>query len=435
VNPKTAVVGLGRYGGGLGLSRFLLKQGQPIRLFDLLPEEELAPYLKELEPWKENLSCVFGAHDIQDFEGVEKCFLNPAVPWQGQLANELRAKGIELSSDIECFLKSWPLPVMALTGSNGKSTCFEMIAELLPEWVGGGNRGISVFDMTQENKEGCFLELSSFQLERIEFGFPISIVTTFTPDHLDQHGDLKSYQSAKERVSVFQKAKDFLVLGRGLKAWPGEGQKCVLGEDFEVSDGAITFEEGVSFSVSKFPLPGPHNRDLLALAVAAARRILKDDGKLQKRLTAFCDRGMEALPYRQNILSQKPYLLVNDSKATTPESSICAIKAFAPEVKTLYVICGGKEKDLEIKALVKEVKEQAARVFLIGEQSERWEREAGAQDFDCVKAGTLEKAFEKIKQELKEGDGILFSPGTSSFDQFRNFMERGECFDRLAKAL
>ena len=101
------MVGLGRYGGGLGLTRHLLKQGHIVKLFDLLPKDQLQEYLDELDPWKESLTFVSGEHHVEDFSGLSQCYLNPAVPWDGALAKALRDEGKTLSSDIECFLKTW----------------------------------------------------------------------------------------------------------------------------------------------------------------------------------------------------------------------------------------------------------------------------------------------------------------------------------------
>lgn len=430
-NSHVGVVGLGRYGGGLGLTRHLLKKGYFVHLFDLLPEEELQDSLKELEPWKESLRCTFGQHDIEDFDGLAMCYLNPAVPWEGKLANGLRQIGMDLSSDIECFLKDWKRPVIGLTGSNGKSTCWEMIARLLPEWSHGGNRGVSVFDMPQ-NKEGCLLELSSFQLERIEYCFPISVVTTFTPDHLDQHGSMVCYRQAKERVSAFQGKEDLCVLGRGLEDWSSYAKKLVLGRDFDYEGNALTFEDA-TFEVSPFPLHGPHNKDLLALAIATVRRVLNDDQELQARIDVLCQEGMSPLPHRQNIICESPYRVVNDSKATTPESTICAIRAFDKEGATLHLICGGKEKELEIGGVLEEVAVSHCELYVIGEQTARYQSKASQRGLTFNDCGDLKNAMALIQKNIKEGDTVLLSPGTSSFDQYRHYKERGEVFCDLAK--
>jgi len=433
VTSDIGVVGLGRYGGGLGLTRHLLKQGYSVRLFDKLPQEELQSYLDELEPWQDSLTCIFGEHQLTDFEGLQTCYLNPAVPWHGSLSNQLRERGVALSSDMECFLADWHLPVIGLTGSNGKSTCWEMLSHLLPDWSCGGNRGISVFDMPQENTQGCVLELSSFQLERISYRFPVAIVTTFTPDHLDQHGCMEDYRAAKERISHFQQVSDLCLLGREVDSWVSQGRVLRLGKDFEFEGQQLKYEEGASFTMQRFPLRGPHNRDLLALAIAAAREVLGNDEVLQQRLDQFCDEGMLPLPYRQNIKAEQPYLVVNDSKATTPESTICALKAFSPEGPFLHLICGGKEKDLDISALIEEVKKTACKVYVIGEQSDRWKNQA--PNLSIEYCGDLQNAVRQIAEIIQEEEVLLLSPGTSSFDQFRNYKERGECFDKLIDTL
>jgi len=430
LSELAAVVGLGRYGGGLGLTRHLLINGHRVRLFDLLPEEELAEYLKELAPWQDKLETVFGPHELKDFEGISKCYLNPAVPWAGGLADKLRDGGFELSSDIECFFENWKLPVIGLTGSNGKSTCWEMMSKLLTDWSCGGNRGVSVFDMRQDDVKGCLLELSSFQLERIQHRFSISMVTTFTPDHLDQHGDIESYRLAKERVSAFQKEEDLCVLGRGLGSWPTLAKTLMLGRDFDFEGQTLVFSDG-RFGVSEFPLVGGHNKDLLALAIAASRRALGDDVLLQQRLNKLCEDGMKPLPYRQNIISKTPVTIVNDSKATTPESTICAIEAFTSSEHCLHLICGGKEKELDVAGIVTALKKTRFKLYVIGEQVERWRQTAAGLPFeDC---GNLKAAIDVITKNIVAGDALLFSPGTSSFDQYKNYKDRGEDFDHLVQ--
>jgi UDP-N-acetylmuramoylalanine--D-glutamate ligase len=429
VNTQVAVVGLGRYGGGLGLSRHLLKLGYAVKLFDILPREELQEYLDELNPWQSQLTCVFGPHQIEDFEGIDKCYLNPAVPWEGVFANVLRQAGKELSSDIECFLESWDKEVIAISGSNGKSTCFEMLSRLLPDWAAGGNRGISVFDMAQEDVPGCVLELSSFQLERIEYRFKIAALTNFSPDHLDQHGSMKSYQEAKENLTCHQRPEDVCVLGSTFSSWPSSAEFSHLGKNVFLENKSLKFEDGFICDISKFPLPGPHNEELLALAIMLARPALKEDALLQKRVSSLCEIGMQPLPYRQNFSTCGSYTVVNDSKATTPESTICAIKAFADKNKTLHLICGGKEKDLDVSEIVLELKKHQHQLYVIGEQIQRYQR-LGA---DFVEAKTLEGAVCKIEASAEEGDVVLLSPGTSSFDQFRNYKERGQVFDALCE--
>lgn len=424
-----AVVGLGRFGGGRGLVRELLAQGFCVRLFDREPRENLAEALKAFEGvGPERLKVICGAHRLEDFRGLRLCYLNPAVPWEGELAKGLRTMGIRLSSDLELFMDSWKGNAIGITGTNGKSTLWEILHRLLPDWAAGGNRGVSVFEMDRKGKPGAILELSSFQLERIGSRFPIAAVTVFTQDHLDHHGGMEGYRRAKQRLLDFQTPSDFAVFGRELGDWSAKGRRLDLGVTLQFEGETLRFPDGLGLDVSRFPLKGPHNKDLLALALACAREALKDDALLAHRLREIGEKGMAPLPYRQNVLSETPYLVVDDSKSTTPESTLCALEAFGGATAGMHLIAGGEEKKLDITPMMEVLKGSKARVYVIGRQTPRWESHPLSRQVPWESCGDLESAVKRIAQVIKPGEKLLLSPGTSSHDQFKDYRERGKRF-------
>jgi UDP-N-acetylmuramoylalanine--D-glutamate ligase len=425
---EIGVLGLGRFGGGLGLARHLLRQGHRLRLFDLLSAGALEKELRALGPWKKSWTFISGKHDLKDFEGLDCVYLNPALPWQGTLAQALRNRGLRLSSDIELFLSTWTKDVIAVTGSNGKSTCWEMLRALLPNWAAGGNRGISVFDMKTEEAPGAILELSSFQLERLRHRFPLAIVTTFTEDHLDHHGGLENYRLAKENIFRFQEKKDLCLFGRGLEKWRGPGQNRYLPETVEFFSG-----KGISFSLKEFPLSGRHHRELLFLALEAAGEIL-DVAKLKDRYEAVCRKGFNALSHRQEILFRSPCLVVDDSKATTPASTLCALENFAKPEACVHLILGGKDKGFDLQAFGEALKAFPVRLYLIGSCGSSWQSVFSKQKLSSHLCGDMEKALDLILKSCHGEDVVLLSPGTASLDQYVNYAERGRHFKDLLKA-
>lgn len=423
------MVGLGRFGGGRGLVRELLSQGRRVRLFDREPLEKLGEALRAFEGiGPEKLRVICGAHRLEDFAGVQLCYLNPAVPWEGELARGLRKMGVRLSSDLELFMDSWKGGAIGITGTNGKSTLWEILSRLLPDWAAGGNRGVSVFEMEREGRPGAILELSSFQLERISSRFPIAAVTVFTQDHLDHHGGMEIYKKAKQRLLDFQKPEDFAVLGRGLLDWSAKGRRLDLGVSLRLEESQLKFPDGFSMDVARFPLKGPHNMDLLALGMACAREALKSDTLLLERFKALCTRGMEPLPHRQNVVSTHPFTVVDDSKSTTPESTLCALDAFGGATKGLHLIAGGEEKGLDITPMMEALRGVPAKVYVIGRQTPRWQAHPLTREVPWESCGDLESAVRRAAASMGPGDRLLLSPGTSSLDQFKDYRERGRRF-------
>jgi len=445
---KALVMGLGRFGGGIGVSLFLAERGALVTVTDMAGEDELADSIKQLESL--NIEYHLGGHRKEDFVDTELIVVNPAVRKDSRWLKVAREHKVQLTSEMNIFFSLCPAPIIGVTGSNGKSTTTAMIGEILKAargkandrqengkvWVGGNiGQGSLLARIKEISKDDIVvLELSSFQLYdlgEVRCSPQVAVVTNIAPNHLDWHGSMKEYINAKQNIFKYQRPNDYLVLNNEdeeLKKWGELTNSKVV---WYPEDKGMGRSSGPGLEDFKLRVPGRHNRMNAAAALAAAGTLEVEPTGALKALEEFV--GLEhRLEFVREIEGAGYY---NDSIATTPESAIAAIESFKEKK---IMILGGYDKKIPLEGLVKKIVGQVEAVILIGEVRDTLadlierERKVGKERLPlCEKADTLEQAVSLARKYAKEGMVVLLSPGCASYDMFRNFQERGKKFKEL----
>jgi UDP-N-acetylmuramoylalanine--D-glutamate ligase len=346
-------------------------------------------------------------------EGVELVVKSPGVPGETPLVAAARRNGIPVWSEVELGYRLLDdNPVLAVTGTNGKTTTSELLGAMLDSTV-AGNVGRALCDLDGEVAPDQWIvcEVSSFQLEDIvEFQPKVAVLLNLEPDHLDRHASFDEYRRAKLRVFENQQGLDAAVVPRGFGEIPGEGARV----EFSADD-ALPAEPRI---------PGAHNRENAAAAAAAARVVGLDDHAIAAALESF--RGVE---HRLELVAEvNGVRYVNDSKATNTAAARRAVAAYdAP----LFVILGGLGKGESYSELALLLKERAKRVYVIGEAANEIGIALELAGVDHQRVGDLERAVGAAAAASQPGDVVLLAPACASYDQFRDFEDRGEAFKRL----
>lgn len=489
---RATVMGLGDFGGGLAAAVFLAEHGARVTVSDLRrPEQMSAETLTHLNGLAlEHLET--GGHSEAAFRSCELLVVNPAVRPDHPLVVEAGKRGVRVTSEIGLFLQHNPAPVVAVTGSNGKSTTTALIHHLLnhcPDmdsvlsahastipkssvqsetrerrvWL-GGNIGISLLPCLYDISAGdiVVLELSSFQLHllgRHSFQPRIAVLTGFVPNHLDWHGSADHYQQSKQNIFESQQPGDVAIvpdtesLNAGFEnnaipdfshqySWGLRGRRQVFGLTDSGEDGAFldsghlilrtnrgTVEDVVRLSVPR-QLPGIHNQMNIVAACCAAWHAGADP-------TAFPDalKNFRPLPHRlQCVAAAGGIEFWNDSIATTPESAIMALRLFSDRA---ILLAGGYDKGQDLTALAGAATEHARAVILMGQTAAKIrDLLTQTEHFfrgSIIMASGFEQAFDAAVKIAARGDVVLLSPGCASYGWFRDYRERGEFFVRMAK--
>jgi len=444
-NKRVLVMGLGLFGGGVGAVRFLVREGADVTVTDLRSEEELDTSVRALD----GLPVAFklGGHDEDDFQSSDLIVANPAVPRSSQFLKTAESAGVPITSEICLFVERCPAPVIGVTGSSGKTTTTSLLGEMLKRMdrrtVVGGNIGRSLLEDldTLADDTPVLLELSSFQLDRLGdmlWSPHVGVVTNFAPNHLDIHGSLEAYREAKKQILKHQSEGDWAVVnGEDAEVvdWGGAGRRVKfttegVGEVF-VRDGeirhAIGRSEQVVCGVSDLKLPGRHNlaNALAATGAAIASGVSEED-------VAAVLQSFEGVPHRlERVAEVNGVVYINDSIATSPDRTLVALKAFD---RPIILIAGGYDKGIAFDDLGLAIGVRVAHLILLGQTGDAI---ATAVNGETVihRAGDLEGAVTRATTLARAGDVVLLSPASASYDQFRNFEERGEQFRKLVENL
>ena len=351
----------------------------------------------------------------------------------------LSADKIDIIGELELGWRSCETPVIAVTGTNGKTTTTEMLAQMLndcgQETIACGNIGKPLSEVAREKTKYDVLtvEVSSFQLETIQTFHPsIALWLNFAPDHLDRYRSVAEYRAAKLRLFENQTADDVAVVNAVESLPELRARKVTFSAytnraDFRLAEGAIVFENKPVLRLNQTKLRGSHNiENLMATLAAGHARGLA----FEKMVPPLC--AYEPKPHRCEFVRQIGGVdYINDSKATNLDA---VEKALLTQSKPVVLIAGGKDKGFTFEPLRKLVKEKVRSTILIGEMAERI-----AHDWDgAVKtelATSLADAVERAYATAKSGEVVLFSPGTSSFDMFKSYADRGDQFRALVQAL
>ncbi|MFH0882931.1 MAG: UDP-N-acetylmuramoyl-L-alanine--D-glutamate ligase [bacterium] len=436
------VLGMGR--SGMAAVRLLHAIGAKVHVSESRPADQVKSEIEELS----GLGVPFetGGHILKAFPLPDVAVISPGMSLNVSVIKRLRDEGRPIVSEIE--LASWLYigTIVAVTGSNGKTTTTLWIEHVLRQAgldaVACGNVGYPFSDLVREHPKTthAIVEVSSYQLETIlTFRPHVSVLTNITPDHLTRHLDLEGYARAKARLWMNQEHSDWAVLPEGDPliariATSIRPQKVPVSLD-ACPVGGAGLEDGILWlqmngerervvGLNELPIPGMHNA-ANALCAAAACRVLQ----LTTDDIAAGLRTFSGVPHRLEMVGQNGRIWVNDSKATNVDSVRVALEAVK---KPVWLIAGGQDKLSPYEPLRALVAEKVTRLLTIGEGAERLERELG-NVVPFQRCGTLEAAVDFASVEAEIGVTVLLSPGCASFDQFRNFEERGERFRALVR--
>lgn len=441
---RALVLGLGRFGGGLAATRYLHRHGWRVRVGDAADADRLAEPLAALRAL-EGVEARPGEDGPELLEGVDLLVVNPAIHPAHPTLLAARQRGIRTTQELSLFLENFSGEVLLVTGTNGKSTTATLLAAAFEadgrRCLLGGNIGRSLLDEEDAwpTARTAVVEISSFQAERLsgrEPGVRGTVITRVTEDHLDRHGTLAAYRAAKARAAAQATgfvahldddpvAATFSVSGRrilcGPKGMPAGG--CGWEEDqlmLERADGAV----GPVVHADEVQLVGRFHRENLALAAAGAAAA----GVRTEAITEGL-RTTRPLPFRLQVLAQSQGVTLYDNAVSTGlESTLSAVEALPAPLRW---VGGGKSKDGDFARVAVALRERIASAHLFGASAQPMAAAFG-QSLPCTVHSTLDQALRAACDRAQPGDGILFSPGFASFDQFVNFRERGEAFHRWA---
>ncbi|MDR1305096.1 MAG: UDP-N-acetylmuramoyl-L-alanine--D-glutamate ligase [Verrucomicrobiales bacterium] len=431
---RVVVMGLGE--SGRAAAELLIQKGASVIIRDSYLNERIDQMARQLQ--------LRGARVETQPAGFTPCrfdlgVLSPGIDPQVPLVRQLRRARVPVVGEVELAARFCDTPVVAVTGTNGKSTTTELVAAALT--AGGlrttacGNLGVPFSDVV---RGGDFynvitLEVSSFQLETIEHFRPrVAVYLNFTPDHLDRYPTLAAYRQAKIRIFMNQTAADFAVVNPACELPALAAKKITISADHDDAD--YTFRDGALYAGGQkilmqeaTNLRGPHNAEnqLAALAVADLYGVARPDA-----IAAL--RAYRALPHRCELVRELDGVTyINDSKATNIDA---LEKALAGQTRPVVLIAGGKDKGFDFAPLKALMVKKARAVVAIGEVQNQLVR-AWGQHVPCHRAADLAEAVSLGRRLAKPGDTVLLSPGCSSYDMFKNFADRGQQFKELVAKL
>ncbi len=365
---------------------------------------------------------VLGADDPELLDGVDLLVKSPGVPPAAPLAAAARERGVTVWSEVELGFRLLANPILGVTGTNGKTTTSELLGDIFR--AGGkdvavaGNVGRPLTGLDGALGEGAWIvcELSSFQLEDVDTFRPhIAVLLNLAPDHLDRHETFEDYRAAKLRIFENQTADDVAVVPRGFGPIPGGARRI----EFSLED-ELPAEPGI---------PGEHNRENAAAATVAARAAGVPDDAIAAGLSSFA-----GVPHRLELVREVGGVrFVNDSKATNPEAAERALSAYPPGIR---LILGGSRKGIPFERLAKRAAASGvAQAYLIGDSADEIAEALAAEGVRFTYSRDLPTAVKDAFRDADPGEVVLLSPACASYDQFRDFEERGERFRELVEAL
>ena len=346
-------------------------------------------------------------------DGVGLLVKSPGVPGSASLVAAARERGVQVWSEIELAARLLPNPILGVTGTNGKTTTAQWLGFMLGAPVAGNvGLALSELDGSAEPEQLVVVELSSFQLEDVHRFRPrIAVLLNLEPDHLDRHGSFEAYRAAKLRAFENQTEDDSAIVPRGFGEVPGRAARVEFGADDE-----LPVEPS---------LRGIHNRENAAAATAAARAAGATEEQIERGLREF-----KGVAHRLELVGERDRVrYVNDSKATNVAATLRALAAYDDE--PVRLILGGSRKGEDLAPLAAALGPNVRAVYVIGETADELARAIP----DTIRSGDLATAVDRAAAAAQPGEVVLLSPACASYDQFRDFEERGEEFKRLVANL
>ncbi|MBN2376225.1 MAG: UDP-N-acetylmuramoyl-L-alanine--D-glutamate ligase [Sedimentisphaerales bacterium] len=442
---RVVVMGLGSFGGGIGVSRFLARAGAQVLVTDLRSREQLSDSLAQLSDLQ--IEYHLGGHCSEDFtaEKTDLVVVNPAVKKNSAYLGIARDNGLELTSEMNLFFELCTGRIVAVTGSNGKSTTTAMIQAILQQgksdpaalfgrvWIGGNLGSENLLCRLEEISadDVVVLELSSFQLHdlaMIKRSPEVAVLTNIAPNHLDWHESMEKYIRAKQNILRFQKSDGVAVLNRldsEIVSWS------------DLAPGRVVWYPDESGQQIELQIPGSHNQLNASAAIATAGLFGVQSESARQAL-----RNFTGLPHRLELIREfQGVRYYNDSIATTPESVIAALNAFGEDKA---IILGGYDKKISFEGLIERLVGTGDVRFvallgqmrhLLAEQIESRKQALGLPGPDYLMVDSLEQAVREVRSHSQEGMVALLSPGCASYDMFENFQDRGRQFCKIVENL
>ncbi len=445
LNGKRAlVVGLGK--SGVASALFMKAHGARVTVSDTKSGDELRNEIPVL--LDHGITVETGGHGDRTFRGQDLIVVSPGVPVDAPPLVQARSLGETVIGEIELAAQFLPGPIVAITGSNGKTTTTTLMGEIMtaagvPTLV-GGNIGTPAISLAERAKPETVvvLEISSFQLETVQTFRPkIAVVLNVTPDHLDRHRTFEIYTDAKARIFENQQGSDFAVLNaddptcvamgartRAQVFWFSRQKEVQQGA--WVRDGNVVFRDSSGqreiLQVSEIPLKGAHNLENVLAAVCSGVLMGCAPEKVRQAVRDF-----KAVEHRLEFVATiKGVDYYNDSKATNVDATIKALESFPANI---HLILGGKDKGSDYTVLNDLIRERVKRIYTIGAAAAKIESQV--KGAEIVHAETLENALRKAHATAQPGDIVLLAPACASFDQFKNYEHRGQIFKEIVAGL
>jgi UDP-N-acetylmuramoylalanine--D-glutamate ligase len=444
-DKRVLVVGLGR--SGVASAFFLQERGARVIVSDSKSEAQLQSEVPAL--LDRGISIETGRHGERTFRDQDLIVVSPGVPSDQPQLQHARTLGIPVIGEVELAFRFLQGKVLAITGSNGKTTTTTLVGEILSKsgkkTLVGGNIGTPVISLAGQSTPDSLvvLEISSFQLESIQQFRPwIAAILNITPDHLDRHHTFQAYVDAKARIFENQQAGDFAVLNaddptclalrdkvKGPPLWFSRKQRVESGA-FLNGDQIIFRQNGQEQPVlgrSDIQLKGEHNVENVLAAVAMTMVAGCSAQQVRQAVKEF-----RAVEHRLELVAAiNGVTFYNDSKATNVDATVKALESFPGNI---HVILGGKDKGSDYSVLNPLLRERVKRVYLIGAASDKIASQV-QNATAIVRSGTLERAVRQAFDAAKPGDVVLLAPACASFDQFENYEHRGRVFKDLVQLL
>jgi UDP-N-acetylmuramoylalanine--D-glutamate ligase len=443
-NKRVLVVGLGK--SGVASALFLKAHGARVTVSDTKSGDDLRNEIPIL--LDHGITVETGGHGERTFRGQDLIVVSPGVPVDAPPLVQARAAGEAVIGEIELAAQFLPGPIVAITGSNGKTTTTALTGEIMTaagfSTLVGGNIGTPAISLAERAKPdtAIVLEISSFQLETIQTFRPkVAVILNVTPDHLDRHRTFEIYRDAKARIFENQRGDDFAVLNADdptceTLASRTAAQVFWFSRQKEVQQGAWVHDGDILFRdaagqrkvllASEISLKGAHNLENVLAAVCAGALMGCAPEKIRQAVHDF-----KAVEHRlEFVATVRGVDYYNDSKATNVDATIKALESFPANI---HLILGGKDKGSDYTVLNDLLRQRVKRVYTIGAAAAKIESQIKIAE--VVHAETLENAVRKASASAQPGDVILLAPACASFDQFKSYEHRGRAFKDMVGAL
>jgi len=444
-DKKVLVIGAGK--SGVAVSRFLCAKGAAVVLADAGRPGDPRGELEQLSA--AGVQIQTGGYHRVERDSFELVVLSPGVPLTEKPARDAQKHGIPVTGELELAYRFARAPIVAVTGTNGKTTTTTLIGEIFKRAgknvLVGGNIGRPLLTEVERFGNGDIIvaEVSSFQLETATTFKPkVGIILNITPDHLDRHGNMENYTKAKLKIVAGQEPGDYAVLnyddantaalGKGLRGQVVYfSRKATLEEGVFVREGKILARFGrleeIICRVNELGIPGAHNLEN-ALAAVAATKVLG----VERDVLADSLREFKGVSHRLEFVAEIDGVrYINDSKGTNPDAAIKALEAYE---EPIVLIAGGKNKGSDFSLFAGKVKEKARALVVLGQSAQHIAAAARDKGFENILyAGDFREAVQLARRAARPGDIVLLSPACASWDMFNSYEERGDLFKEIVK--